>query len=132
MLRRQHHPNDVKIKFDVHHHHVMPLERISLTHSRHFPLSFTASGRSSRLYPVSSHSYCMYVLAGRPALARPYVGVHKSTSLMSSFLLLHQCLACLFRLTLIVFVMGSRWPYSWCFVGCFNQGLFNIARNILV
>ena len=35
---------------------------------------------------------------------------------MSSFLLLHQCPACLVRLTLIVFVMGSRWPYSWCFV----------------
>ena len=26
----------------------------------------------------------MYVRAGRPAFARPYVGVHKSTSLMSS------------------------------------------------
>ena len=33
----------------------------------------------------------MYVRAGRPAFARPCVGVHKSTSLMSSFLLLQQC-----------------------------------------
>ena len=47
-------------------------------------LSFIASGRSSRLHPVSSHSCCMYAPAGRPAFARPYVGVHGSTSLMSS------------------------------------------------
>ena len=25
---------------------------------------------------------------------------------------------CLVRLTWIVFVMGGRWPYSWCLVGC--------------
>ena len=41
----------------------------------------------------------MYVRAGRPAFARPCVGVHKSTSLMSSSLLLQQCPACLVRLT---------------------------------
>ena len=69
-----------------HHHHVVPLARISLTLSRHFSLSFTASGRSSGLHPVSSHSCCMYVRAGRPAFARPYAGVHRSTSLMSSSL----------------------------------------------
>ena len=40
-----------------HHHHVVPLARISLTLSRHFSLSFIASGRSSGLHPVSSHSY---------------------------------------------------------------------------
>ena len=33
----------------------------------------------------------MYVRAGRPVFARPCVGVHKSTSLMSSSLLLQQC-----------------------------------------
>ena len=33
----------------------------------------------------------MYVRAGRPIFARPCVGVHKSTSLMSSSLLLQQC-----------------------------------------
>ena len=86
-----------------HHHHVVPLARISLILSRHFSLSFIASGRSSGLHPVSSHSCCMYVLAGRPVFARPYVGVHRSTSLMSSrilknsvkwifsFLFLHIC-----------------------------------------
>ena len=70
-----------------HHHHVVPLARISLTLSRHFSRSFIATGRSSGLHPVSSHSCWMYVRAGRPAFARPYVGVHRSSSLMSSSLL---------------------------------------------
>ena len=114
------------------HHHVVPRARISLTLSGHFSLSFIASGRSSGLHPVSSHSCCMHVRAGRPAFARPYEGVHRSTSLMSSSLLLQLCPAYLVRLTWIVFVMGCRWPYSGCFVGCFLQDLFNIARSILV
>ena len=42
---------------------------------------------------------------------------------MSLSLLLQQCPACLVRLTCIVFVMGGRWPYSWCFVGCCCQEL---------
>ena len=100
-----------------HPHHVVPPAQISLTLSRHFSLSFIASGRSSGLHPVSSRSCCMYVLSDRPALARPYVGVHRSTSLMSPSLLLQQYPVCLVRLTWIVFVMGGRWPYSWCFVG---------------
>ena len=53
-----------------HHHHVVPLAQISLTLSRHFSLSLIASGMSSRLHPVSSHSCCMYVRAARPAFAR--------------------------------------------------------------
>ena len=115
-----------------HHHHVVPLARITLTLSRHFSQSFIASGRSSGLHPVSSHSCCMYVRAGRSAFAWPYVGVHRTTSLMSSSLLIQQYPACLDRLTWIVFVMGARWAYSWCFVGCCRLDLFNIARNILV
>ena len=74
----------------------------------------------------------MYVRAGRPAFARPYAGVHRSTSLMSSSLLLQQCPACLVRLSRIVFAMGGRWPYSLCPLGCCRQDLFNIARSILV
>ena len=115
-----------------HHHHVVPLARISLTLSRHLYLSFIASGRSSGLHPVSSHSCWMYVRAGRPAFARPYVGVHRSTSLMRSSLLFQQCPTCLVCLTWIVFEMGGRWPYSWCLVGCCRQDLFSIALNILV
>ena len=71
----------------------------------------------------------MYVRAGRPAFSWPYAGVHRSTSRMSSSLLLQQCLV---PLTCIVFVMGGRWPYSRFLVGCCRQDLFNIALNILV
>ena len=115
-----------------HDHHVVPLARISLTLSRHISQSFIASGRSSGLHPVSSHNCWMYVRAGRPAFARPYVGVHRSTSLMRSPLLLQQCPTCLVRLTWIVFVMGGWWLYSCCLVECCRQDLFNIARGILV
>ena len=117
----------IRIKHLHHHLHVVPPARISLTISCHFFLSFIASGRSSTLHPVSSHSCCMYVRAGRPAFAWPYVGVHRSTSLTSSSLVLQQCPACLARLTCIVFVMGGKWPYSWRLVECCRQDLFNIA-----
>ena len=115
-----------------HHHHVVLVARISLTLSHHFSLSFIASGRSSGQHSASSQSCWMYVRAGRPAFARPCVGVHKSTSLMNSSLLLQQCPACLVRLTWIVFVIGGMWLYSWCLVGWCRQDLFSIARNILV
>ena len=115
-----------------HHHHIALVARISQTLSRHTSLSFITLGRSSGQHPVSSHSCWMYVRAGRPAFARPCVGIHKSTSLMSSSVLLQQCPACLARLTWIVFVIGGRWPYSWCLVGCCCQDLFRIARSILV
>ena len=51
---------------------------------------------------------------------------------MSSYLLLQQCSTCLVRLTWVVFVMSSKWPYSCCFVGCCLQDLFSIVRNILM
>ena len=107
-----------------HHHHLAPSARISLTLSRHPALSSIASGRFLRLHPVSTQSCCMYVRADCPAFARPCEEVYRSTSFMSSFLLLQQCPACLVRLILIVFVMGGRWPYSCCFVGCCLQDLF--------
>ena len=99
----------------------MPPAWISLTLSHHFSVPFIASGRSSELHHVSSQSCCIYVRDGRPAFAWPYAGVHRSKSLLGSSLLLRQCPACLVRLTWIVLVMGGRWPYSWCFVGCFLQ-----------
>ena len=107
-----------------HHHHIVLAARISLTLSHHSSLSFIALGRSPGQQPVFSHSCWMYVRAGRPAFARPYVGIHKSRSLMSSSLLLQQCPACLVRLTWIVFVIGGRWQYSWCLVGCCCQDLY--------
>ena len=113
-----------------HHHHIALVARISLTLSRHSSLSFIALGRSSGQHPVSSHSCWMYVRAGRPAFARPCVGIHKNTSLMSSSLLLQQCPACLVLLTWIDFVIGGKWPYSWCLVGCCCQDLSRITRRI--
>ena len=92
--------------------------------------SFIASGRSSGPHPISSHSCWMYVWAGRPAFAQPYVGVHRSTSLMSSSLHLQLWPACLDHLTCIVFVMGGRLPYSWCLVGCCRQDLFNVDYRL--
>ena len=85
-----------KVPNGNHHHHIALVAQISLTLSRHSSLSFITLGRSSGQHPVSSHSCCMYVRAGRPAFC---VGVHKSTSLMSSSLLLQQCPACLVCLT---------------------------------
>ena len=51
------------------------------------------------LYVCSSWSSC-FCLA--------IIGVHRSTSLMSSSLLLQQCPACLVCLAWIVFMMGGR------------------------
>ena len=87
------------------HHHVTPPAQISLTLSRHSSLSSITPGRSSRLHPVSAKSVCILVQAGRPAFAHRYEVVHRSTSLMSSSLLLQQCPACLVRLTWIVIMM---------------------------
>ena len=97
----------------------MSSARISPTLSRHFSPSFIASGRSSGATSRNPHiAAVLYVLPGRPAFARPYVGVHWSTSLMSSSLLLQQCLV---RLTWIVFVMGGRWA------GCRIGALWGVA-----
>ena len=62
----------VPISNDGNHYTTDTLARISLTLSS---LSFIASSRSSGLHPVSSHSWWIYVRAGRPAFRRPYVGV---------------------------------------------------------
>ena len=130
-LRRWHlnpYASETHSLYHHHHHHVVRPARISLTLSLHVSLSFIASGRSSGLHPVSSHS-SMYVRAGRPAFDWPYAGVHRSKSLTSSSLLLQQCPAYRVCLACIVFVIGGRWPYSWCFVGCCCQDLFN--NNLL-
>ena len=125
--------NELYIYIYIYHHpHDVRLARISLTLSLHVSLSFIAFGRFSGLHPVSSHSCCMYVRAGRPAFDWPYAGVHRSTSLTISSLLLQQCPACLVHVACIVFVIGGRWPNSWCLVGCCCQDLFNIVRNIPV
>ena len=75
-------------------------------------------------------TYLLYVCSNwSSSFCLAISGVHRSTSLMSSSLLLQQCPACLVRLTWIIFVVGGRWPYSWCFVGCCRHDLFNITRT---
>ena len=88
------------------------------------------SRRSSRLYPVSAQSCCIYILAGRPCLCSSmwrgpqeyityeFVFTSPAVSRKSG--------------SSRVFVIGGRWPYSCCSVGCCLQGLFNTARRILV
>ena len=120
-----------------HPHHVVPLAWISLTLSLSLSLA-TSPYRSSP--PAGLQGYipyphiaavCMFALVVLLLLGHIW-GVHLSTSLMSTSLLFQQCPACLVRLTVIVFVMGGRWPYSWCLVGCCRHDMFYIARIILV
>ena len=74
---------------------------------------------------------CMFVLV--VLLLHGHVwGSIRVYHLLCSSLLLQQCPSCLVRLTWIVFVIGGRWPYSLCLVGCCRQDLFKIARSILV
>ena len=95
-------------------------------------ISCLSGGVGKYVYPVSVQSWTCLVLAGRPLLACPCVGIHRRTSLMSLSLLLQLCPAGLVRLTWIVYEMGSKWPYSFCFVRCCFKDLFKITRSILV
>ena len=73
-----------------HHHHVVLLARISLTLSHHFSLSFIASGRSSGLHSVSSHSCWMYVpdsIEAHPATGKE----DQSIVLFQQFLVSASC-----------------------------------------
>ena len=73
---------------NIYNHHVAPSARISLTLSCHPSPSSIASSRSSGLHPVLAQSCCMrFKLVFLPLLTH-VKGVHRSTSLMSSSLLL--------------------------------------------
>ena len=85
---------------------------------------------SSRLHLLSTQSCCIQVQAGRPTFASPCEGAHRNTSLMKSSLLLQQCNWYLVRLTCIAFVIGSRWLYSCCFMGCCRKDFSNAASCI--
>ena len=62
----------------------------------------------------------------------PYGGIYRRMLLMSLSLLFLQYPACLVRLIWIVCEIGSKWSYSYCFVGCYFQDLLKTAHNILV
>ena len=99
---------------------------LSLSLSLHSSLSYIASGKFSRQYPVSVQSCCRQVLAGCPTLACPCEGVNMRTSFMSTSLLLQSCPACLVRLIWMVFEMRGRCSYSSCFVRFCFQDFFKI------
>ena len=112
-----------------------------MSHHQHgYPWPSLATPPNRPLLPVGLQDYILYW--HRAAVCRfdlvvllllvHVTGVHRSTSLMSSSLLLQQCPSCLVRLILIVFVMGGRRPYSCYFVGCCLQDLFNIVCSILL
>ena len=103
-------------------------------HGYPWPSLATSPYYSSPLAGLQGYILCPHIAAvcKFELVVLLLLGVHRSTSLMSSSLLLQLCPACLVRLTCIVFVMGGKWPYSWCLVGCCRQDLFNIALNILV
>ena len=75
----------------LNHHHVVPLPQISLILSRHFSLSFIASGRSSGLHPVSSHNCCMYVCMFELVVLlllghmRGSIGVHRGVKSLDKY-----------------------------------------------
>ena len=75
-------------------------------------------------------SCCRSVLTSHPSLARPCVGVHKSTLLMSLSLLLQQWPTCPACLIWMVFEMGGRCPYSCFFVGYCLQDFCEIAVKL--
>ena len=106
---------------------------ILLCHQHGYPWSSLATPPNHSSLPVGPQGYTPY--PHRAAVCRFELAmwrVHRSTSLISSSLLLQQRPAFLVHLTWKVFVMGGRWPYRCCFVGCCLQDLFNIACSILV
>ena len=72
----------------------MPVVRISLTLSRHLSLLSIVPSMSSLLHPVPVQSCFRPVPAGHPTLAHLCEGVYKSTSLLSSLLLLGSGMSC--------------------------------------
>ena len=112
---------------------------IIMSHYQHgYPWPSLATLLYHPLLPAVLQGYILYqhraaVCRFKLVVLTLLIHVNGSTGVhMSSSLLLQQCSTCLVRLTLIVFVMGNRWLYSCCFVGCCCQDLFIIAHSILV
>ena len=103
------------------------LARISLILS--LPLSLLSIVQSGLLNTILCPSR---VLAGRLTLARQHEGILRKTSFMCLSLFIQQYPTCLVCLNWIVLELGCKWPYSYCFVGCCFQDLFNITHTILV
>ena len=110
----------------IHYHHVVPSARISLTLSR--PFSIVCCFRqvfrtrscigTELLYVGSSWLSCLLLVHVKgSSVCQLFVRSYFSSRVTSIW---------------IVQVMIGRWPYSCCFVGCYLQYVFNIARSIFV
>ena len=94
-------------------------------HQHGYPWPSLATPPYRPLLPAGIQSYILF--RHRAAAYRFYLVVLPLiVHVKGSIGLQHLCPACLVRLTLKIFVIGGRWPYSCCFVWC------NIARRILV
>ena len=108
-----------------HHHHVGPVARISLTLSlATFPYhSSPLAGLQGYIPYPHIAAECMFelVVLLLPGHKWGSIGVHP---LWARLCFSSSVLRVWFRLSRIVFVMGGRWPYSWCFVGCYRLFIY--------
>ena len=89
-------------------------------------------GRSSKLHPVSTQSWCNQVLADQPTLLCACLGVKEDNVVYEFVLTSSVVFHIMFVLLVIVCEMRSKWPYSCYFVKCCFQDLFKTAHSILV
>ena len=93
---------------------------VSIVHRSRQVFKSTSYIGTEMLYIVSSWSPCLYSSIWRGPqdyVAHEFVPTSPAVSCMSGS---------------SNFVMGGRWPFSCCFLGCCLKDLFNIARSILV
>ena len=84
------------------------------------------------LIKLTYRAYTLFLEENSKTFAQPWEGIDKSTSLMSSSLVLQQLPTCLVCRIWIIFVIGGRWLYSCSFVGCCLKDMFITDRSILV
>ena len=76
-----------------------------------------ALGSSSKLHPVSSISWSMYVFLGRPCDLFPCLGFQRSTSAISSSLLRQQCPANLILCCCMELLIFGMFHIALCLLG---------------
>ena len=118
-------------KRHYHHHLVVPPARIFLNLSRHSSLSFITSGRSlGRYSPYPDRaSVCMFELVALLLIC------HVRGSMGEHHLWARPCspeVSCMSGSSNFdIFVIGGRWPYSCCLVGCCLQSLNEWDRHLI-
>ena len=105
------------------------LARISLTLSlslfvRPYPPSLPVGLLN---YTLCSHT----AFVGKFLLVGQHWHVHVKRSIEERSLWVRSCISSSVFICMVLEMVG-KWPYSSCFVGCYFQDLFNIARSILV